>query len=75
MKQYIDKSAVVAEIKKRIIEIDKIGTYLSPKGVLTNLLCLIDTFETKEVDITDRRPTSDRAGEEYEDKWGNNPYK
>ena len=46
----IDKDALVAEIGKRIKEIDEIGTYLSPKGVLTNLLCHINTLEVKEVD-------------------------
>lgn len=51
MVQYIDKSALVAEIRRRIKEIDKIGTYLSPKGVLTNLLCHLNTLETKEVDL------------------------
>ena len=51
MTQYIDKAAVVAEIEKRINEIDEIGTYLSPKGVLTNLLCHINTLEVKEVDL------------------------
>ena len=50
MTQYIDKSAVVAEIEKRIKEIDEIGTYLSPKGVLTNLMCHLDTLKVKEVD-------------------------
>ena len=49
MTHLIDKSAVVAEIEKRIKEIDEIGTYLSPKGVLTNLLCHLDTLEAKEV--------------------------
>jgi len=47
----IDKSALVAEIEKRIKEIDEIGTYLSPKGILTNLLCHINTLEVKEVDL------------------------
>lgn len=47
----IDKAAVVAEIEKRIKEIDEIGTYLSPKGVLTNLLCYLNTLEVKEVEI------------------------
>lgn len=51
MAQYIKKSSVVAEIKRRIKEIDEIGTYLSPKGVLTNLLCHLDTLEIKEVDL------------------------
>ena len=47
----IDKDALVAEIKRRIKEIDEIGTYLSPKGVLTNLLCHINTLEVKEADL------------------------
>ena len=50
--ELIDKSALVAEIK-RIKEIDEIGTYLSPKGVLTNLLCHLNTLEVKEVDNTE----------------------
>ena len=50
MTQYIDKDALVAEIEKRIKEIDVFGTYLSPKGVLTNLLCHLDTLEVKEVE-------------------------
>ena len=49
--KYIDKSALVAEIKKRILEIEEIGTYLSPKGILTNLLCHINSLEVKEVDL------------------------
>ena len=51
MKQYIDKDTLVAEIERRIKEIDEIGTYLSPKGVLTNLLCHLDTLKVKEVDL------------------------
>ena len=51
MAHLINKDAVVAEIEKRIKEIDEIGTYLSPKGVLTNLLCRLDTLEVKEVDL------------------------
>ena len=51
MAHLIDKSALVEEIEKRIKEIDEIGTYLSPKGVLTNLLCHLDTLEVKEVDL------------------------
>ena len=47
----IDKSALVAEIERRIKEIDEIGTYLSPKGVLTNLLCHLDTLEVRDVDL------------------------
>lgn len=51
MAQYIEKSSVIAEIERRIKEIDGIGTYLSPKGVLTNLLCHLNTLEVKEVDL------------------------
>ena len=50
MAQYINKAAVVAEIERRIKEFDEIGTYLSPKGTLTNLLCFLDTTDTKEVE-------------------------
>ena len=48
MAEYISKNAVVAEIERRIKEIEEIGTYLSQKGVLTNLLCHLDTLEVKE---------------------------
>lgn len=51
MAQYIDKFAIMAEIEKRINEIDEFGTYLSPKGTLTNLLCHLDTLEAKEIDL------------------------
>ena len=51
MEEYISKSALVAEIKRRIKEIEEIGTYLSPKGVLTNLLCYLNILEVKEVDL------------------------
>ena len=51
MAQYIDKEKIVAEIERRINEIDEFGTYLSPKGTLTNLLCHLDTLEVKDVDL------------------------
>ena len=51
MTHLIDKSALVAEIERRIREIEEIGTYLSPKGTLTNLLCYINTIEVKRVDL------------------------
>ena len=51
MKEYIDKSRVIAQIEQRIRDIDEIGTLLSPKGILTNLLCYINTLEIKEVDL------------------------
>ena len=51
MAYLIDKDTLVAEIERRIKEIDEIGTYLSPKGVLTNLLCHLDTLEVKEADL------------------------
>ncbi len=47
----IDKDALVAEIERRNKEIDEIGTYLSPKGILTNLLCYINSLEVKELDL------------------------
>ena len=50
MIQYISKSDLITVIERRIKEIDETGTYLSPKGILTNLLCHIDTLEVKEVD-------------------------
>ena len=59
MKQYIDKAAVVAEIERRIKEIDEIGTYLSPKGTLTNLLCSLDTLEVKEANLDKERITAE----------------
>lgn len=49
MTHLIDKAALAAEIERRIKEIEEIGTYLSQKGVLTNLLCHLDTLEVKEV--------------------------
>jgi hypothetical protein len=49
MEQYISKSALVAVIERKIKEIDEFGTYLSPKGTLTNLLCSLDTLELKKV--------------------------
>ena len=49
MKELIDLSALITEIERRIKEIDEIGTYLSPKGVLTNLLCHLDTLEVYHV--------------------------
>jgi len=54
----IDKDVLVAEIERRIKEIDEIGTYLSPKGILTNLLCHIDTIEVKEVDLDEVKKES-----------------
>ena len=40
-----EKAALKAKINQMIREIDQTGTYLSPKGVLVNLLCHIDTPE------------------------------
>ena len=51
MAQYIDKDALVVELERRIKEIEEIGTYLSPKGTLTNFLCFINTLDVKEVDL------------------------
>ena len=41
----LEKAALKAKINQMIREIDQMGTYLSPKGVLVNLLCHIDTPE------------------------------
>ena len=49
--ELIDKAAVVAEIERRIKEIEEIGICLSPKGMLTNLLCYIKALEVKEVNL------------------------
>ena len=55
MKQYIDKSALVAEIKRRIEEYQSTGDdYWFP--VIENMkdmLSFIDTIEGKEVNITE----------------------
>ena len=48
MANLINKDELVSEIEKRIKEIDEIGTYLSQKGTLTNLLCFINALEVKE---------------------------
>lgn len=65
--ELIDKAAIVAEIEKRIKEIDEIGTYLSPKGVLTNLLCHLDTFVVKDVDLDEEIDKwYDTASDEFE---------
>lgn len=45
MAQYIDKFGLVAEIKRRIKEVEEIETYLT----LTNLLCYIDTLQEEPV--------------------------
>lgn len=62
MEQYIPKSTLVAWIVRRVKEIDETGTYLSPRGVLTNLLCHLDTIEVKEADLTSNLK---EAAEEY----------
>ena len=59
MEQYIDKSAVVAEIERQILAIDKmpkitdtqISVLSGNKVILTKLLSFIDTLERKEVDL------------------------
>ena len=53
MVQYINKDTLEAEIKRRIKEIEEIGTYLSPKGTLTNLLCFLNTLEVKDVNLNE----------------------
>ena len=61
MTHYIDKGALKAEIKRRIKQIEEIGTLLSPKGVLTNLLCHLDVLETKEVDLEKELTIQEKA--------------
>ena len=57
MKQYIDKSALVTEIEKRIEEGEKVVEELPSSAILgliqayKNTLSLIDTLEVKEVDL------------------------
>ena len=59
MKQYIDKSALVAEIKRQILAIDntpkitdtQISVLSGNKVILTKLLSFIDTLEVKEMDL------------------------
>lgn len=67
MAQYVDKSALIAEIDRRIKEIEEIGTYLSPKGTLTNLLCYINTLEVKEI--------NEENHEDFVDGYWENKYK
>lgn len=52
MKQYIDKSAVVAEIERRVrsLNMDRDFNYLQIKE-LEALLSSLDTLETKEVNL------------------------
>ena len=56
MVQYIDKSAVVAEIKKRIkglkdCHADTVAGYAGEISGLERLLSFLDTLEAKEVDL------------------------
>ena len=64
MKQYIDKSTLVAEIKKRIKECDKLANAAADNNLsntqqanellirqYTSLLHFLDTLEVKEVDL------------------------
>lgn len=61
MTQYIDKSALVAEIKRQILAIDntpkitdtQISVLSGNKVTLTKLLSFIDTLEVKDVDSTE----------------------
>ena len=54
MEQYINKSALVAEIERRIKERDfqmKSGCWVSSTYMYEDLLDFIDTLEVKEVDL------------------------
>ena len=68
MAQYIPKEPLVVEIENRIKEIEEIGTYLSPKGTLTNFWCYINTLEVKEVDLDKEIDTwyENKAPKEFE---------
>ena len=74
MTQYINKAAVVAEIEKRINEIDEFGTYLSPKGTLTNLLCHLDTLEVKEMKEEPISNNMEYASEKYACRFSSSKY-
>jgi hypothetical protein len=56
MKQYIDKSALVAEIERRLkgledCHADRIAGYAGEISGLKRLLSFLDTLEVKEVDL------------------------
>ena len=57
MEQYIKKSALVAEIEKRIAEGEKVAKELPSSAIMgliqayKNILSFLDTFEVKEVNI------------------------
>ena len=61
MEHYIDKSAIVAEIKRQILAIDKmpkitdtqISVLSGNKVILTKLLSFIDTLEVKNGNLKD----------------------
>lgn len=53
MTQYIDKSAIIVEIKKRLKEYQESADayYIPAKRELKEILSFIDTLEVKEVDL------------------------
>lgn len=60
MEQYINKSAVVAEIERRLkglkdCHADRIAGYAGEISGLKRLLSFIDTLEVKEVGLTDMK--------------------
>lgn len=66
MKQLIDKSALVAEIEKRIkglkdCHADTVAGYAGEISGLERLLSFIDTLETKEVDLEKELKTLDNT--------------
>ena len=76
MAQYINKAALIAEIKRRIKEIDEMGTYLSPKGTLTNLLCSLDTLEVKDDSLEKFKSLQHISGDLHKtlvEDWGYAP--
>ena len=68
MAEYIPKSALVAEIEKRISEYKNCGidnTAINAKIIaLENLLIYINTLETKEVSLEEELPVSKSLTEE-----------
>ena len=71
MKQYIDKSAVVAEIKRKIRNIDYEGLSdrnIGQKQSLYHILSFLNTLEVKEVDL---EKEFDKCCENYtfDDEW------
>ena len=71
MKQYIDKAAIMAEIKRKIRNIDYEGLSdrnIGQKQSLYHILSFLNTLEVKEVDL---EKEFDKCCEDYifDDEW------